>query len=127
MLIHLNVLSLPVMNVAVRPVYGIGERSGIHVWRFTAQMLVYLTRAFFWRLWERYVLRDFHPLVFFYASEICFSIVGVLVGLYLLAYRILVGQVAASSALFSAFMFVSGWQFLLFAMWFDSEASRRRP
>jgi hypothetical protein len=38
--------------------------------------------------------------------------------------RILHGPVATTSALFAVFLFVTGLQFLLFAMWMDMEYNR---
>jgi glycosyltransferase involved in cell wall biosynthesis len=121
MLVNLNVLNLRVVDVPVRPIYGIGENSGIqHGWAVLAFAL-YLARSFVWRLKEKYIIRDFHPLVFFYLFGLLFCPPGLLFGLYLLAYRLMVGEVQATSALFAVFLFTSGLQFLLFAMWFDKD------
>lgn len=91
--------------------------------KLTIQQLarVLLTKCFFWRLKEKYVVRDFHPLVFFYLLGLTLFPTGALFGLYLLYYRLFVGPVAATSALFATFLFVSGLQSLFFAMWFDME------
>jgi glycosyltransferase involved in cell wall biosynthesis len=121
MLVYLNVLNLRVVDVPVRPIYGIGEDSGIqHGWAMLAFTL-YLALSFVWRLKEKYIIRDFHPLVFFYLFGLLFCPPGLLFGLYLLAYRLMVGPVQATSALFAMFLFTSGLQFLLFAMWFDKD------
>ena len=121
MLVYLNVLNLRVVDVPVRPIYGIGEDSGIqHGWAVLAFAL-YLARSFVWRLKEKYIIRDFHPLVFFYLFGLLFCLPGLLFGLFLLAYRLMVGPVQATSALFAVFLFTSGLQFLLFAMWFDKD------
>jgi membrane protein implicated in regulation of membrane protease activity len=39
-------------------------------------------------LWEKYVKRDFHPLVFFYVMGVLATVVGVLLGLVVVGYRI---------------------------------------
>jgi glycosyltransferase involved in cell wall biosynthesis len=126
MLIHLNVLNLPVVNVPVRPIYGIGEQSGIRLWRVIPSMSWYLMKGFFWRLKHKYMIRDFHPLIFFYLAGFLFLPIGVLFGLYLTIYRLFIGPAAATSALFAALFLISGLQFLLFAMWFDAEYGRDR-
>ena len=125
MLVHLNVHNLRVVDVPVRPVYGIGEKSGInHLWALVT-FSIYLVRAFWWRLKEKYVIRDLHPLVFFYLFGLLFCPTGLLLGLYLVAYRLLLGSVEATSALFAAFLFMSGLQLILFAMWFDKDYGDR--
>jgi hypothetical protein len=72
----------------------------------------------------KYVIRDFHPLLFFYAIGLVLFPTGLLFGVYLLAVRIFSGPVAGTSALFAALMFLTGLQFLLFAMWFDMDHNK---
>ncbi len=67
MLVHLNVWNARVRDFPSRPVYGVGERSGIKLRRVVPRISWLLVKGFFWRLREKYVIRDFHPLVFFYA------------------------------------------------------------
>jgi len=83
-----------------------------------------LLRMFFWRMKEKYIIRDFHPLVFFYFLGIPCSIGGTLFGFYMFFRRLLVGPVAATSALFATLLIIAGLQFLLFAMWFDMEYNK---
>ena len=67
MLVHLNVWNARVRDVPSRPVYGVGETSGIKIRRVVPRISWLLVKGFFWRMREKYVIRDFHPLVFFYA------------------------------------------------------------
>lgn len=122
-LIHLNVNSLPVVNVPVRPIYGVGEKSGI---RFATGVHIarYLLGAFLWRLWHKYVIRDTHPLFAFYITGLMITPIGFILGLYLVGYRLLVGPVAVTSTLLAALLILIGWQFLLFAMLFDMQDSK---
>jgi len=124
LLVKLNIAEQKVCDVSVRPVYNIGEVSGIRISRVITKISSLLVRCFFRRLLEKYVIRDFHPLVFFYTfGLICFPL-GFFSGGYLLAYRLFAGPVSATSALFSALLVISGLQFLLFAMWFDMESNQ---
>ena len=65
MLVHLNVWNARVRDVPARPVYGVGERSGIRYRRVVPRISWLLIKGFFWRMREKYVIRDFHPLVLF--------------------------------------------------------------
>jgi hypothetical protein len=123
-LVRLNVYQFRVKDVPVNPVYGIGERSGIKIYRIVFTLSLLLMKLFLWRLKEKYVIRDFHPLVLFYLLGFVLTPIGVVFGLYLLALRIFVGPVAATSALFAAFFAISGLQSLFFAMWFDMEYNK---
>jgi glycosyltransferase involved in cell wall biosynthesis len=123
-LVRLNVYQFKVRDVPVNPIYGIGERSGIRIYKVVFSLSFLLLKLFLWRLKEKYVIRDFHPLVLFYLMGFVLTPVGVIFGSYLLILRILVGSVAATSALFAAFFSISGLQSLLFAMWFDMEYNK---
>jgi glycosyltransferase involved in cell wall biosynthesis len=123
-LVKLNVYQFRVRDVPVNPVYGIGERSGMKIHRVVFTLSFLLFKLFVWRIKEKYVIRDFHPLVLFYLLGVILTPVGLLFGLYLILYRILAGPVAATSALFAAFFAISGLQSLFFAMWFDMEYNK---
>jgi glycosyltransferase involved in cell wall biosynthesis len=123
-LVKLNVYQFRVRDVPVNPVYGIGERSGMRIYRVVFTLSFLLLKLFLWRVKEKYIIRDFHPLVLFYLLGVILTPIGMVFGLYLLLYRILAGPVAATSALFAAFFAISGLQSLFFAMWFDMEYNK---
>lgn len=123
-LIKLNVANFRARDVSVRPVYNVGEISGIRLRKVIPTITLLLLRGFCWRLKEKYILRDFHPLVFFYALGLTLLPSGALLGLMLLWYRLFVAPVAATSALFATFLVISGLQLLCFAMWFDMEYNK---
>jgi glycosyltransferase involved in cell wall biosynthesis len=123
-LVRLNVYQFRVRDVPVNPIYGIGERSGIKIPTIVFTLSFLLFKLFLWRIKEKYIIRDFHPLVFFYLLGFILTPIGVGFGLYLLIYRMMIGTVAATSALFSAFFTISGLQSLFFAMWFDMEYNK---
>jgi glycosyltransferase involved in cell wall biosynthesis len=125
LLVMLNIYNLRVLDVPVQPVYNIGEKSGIRLWKVIPTLSWLLFKSFLWRMKEKYVIRDFHPLVFFYLLGVGLLIPGLIFGLYLFGLRIWQGPVSATSALFATFLFISGLQSLFFAMWFDMEYNRR--
>jgi glycosyltransferase involved in cell wall biosynthesis len=123
-LVKLNVGNFRVRDVSVRPVYHIGETSGIRLRKVIPTIAWLLLRGFCWRLKEKYVLRDFHPLVFFYGMGLTLFPAGTILGLYLVWYRFFISTVAATSALLAAFLIISGLQALFFAMWFDMDYNK---
>lgn len=124
MLVRLNIYEFRVADVPIRPVYNVGEQSKMKLWKVIPTMSWMIFRRFCWRLVHKYVIHDFHPLVLFYAFGFASSTLGMLFGLYLVAHRVFVGPVAGTSALFAAFLFLTGVQLQLFAMWFDMEVNR---
>lgn len=121
LLIALNINNFRVRDVSIRPVYNIGEVSGIKLRKVIPSISLLLLRGFSQRLIHKYIIRDFHPLIFFYAMGLTIFPTGILLGVYLLFYRLFFGSVAITSALFSSFLIISGMQSLLFAMWFDMD------
>jgi glycosyltransferase involved in cell wall biosynthesis len=124
MLVHLNVWNARVRDVPSRPVYGVGERSGIRLYRVVPSISLLLFKGFWWRLWQKYVIRDFHPLVFFYVLGLLMSVVGLALGIAEVVLRILGNSVTAGSIVLVALLLIFGSQFTLFAMWFDLESNK---
>ncbi|HZO96916.1 MAG TPA: glycosyltransferase family 2 protein [Gaiellaceae bacterium] len=124
MLVHLNVWNARVRDVPSRPVYGVGERSGIRLHSVVPRISLLLLRGFWWRLWQKYVIRDFHPLVFFYALGVLMSLAGLALGIAEVVLRALGNDITAASIVLVALLLIFGSQFTLFAMWFDSESNK---
>ncbi len=124
LLVHLNVVNARVRDFPSRPVYGVGERSGIRYHKVAPRISWLLIKAFFWRLREKYVIRDFHPLVFFYAFGFLAMLSGLVLGIVEIAYRIAGNAVSVGTVVLIALLLISGSQFTLFAMWFDMESNK---
>jgi len=124
LLVRLNIYNFRVRDTPIKPIYQIGEKSGIKPLRMIPKLSWLLFKLFLWRMKEKYIIRDFHPLVFFYLLGLTLFPLGLIFGLYLIYYRLLAGPVVATSALFAVFLFVSGLQSLFFAMWFDMEYNK---
>ena len=124
MLVHLNVWNARVRDVPSRPVYGVGERSGIRYRHVVPRISWLLLKGFFWRLWEKYVKRDFHPLVFFYLFGFVATAAGVVLGLVVAGLRIAGQDLTVGTVVLIALLVLSGTQFMLFAMWFDMETNK---
>ena len=124
MLVHLNVVEARVRDVPSRPVYNVGEQSGIRYSRVVPAISWLLLKAFFWRLWQKYVIRDFHPLVFFYVFGIAMFVAGLGLGIAEVVLRILGNPIPPATVVLVALLLLFGSQFMLFAMWFDLERNK---
>jgi len=124
LLIKLNINNFRVRDVSIRPIYNIGEKSGIRLLSVIPKISWLLLKGFVGRMVNKYIIRDFHPLVFFYFLGIALTPSGFLLGLYLVVLRLSGAGVTATSALFAAFLLISGLQSLFFAMWFDMEYNK---
>jgi glycosyltransferase involved in cell wall biosynthesis len=124
MLVHLNVWNRRVRDYPSRPIYGVGERSGIRLRRVVPTISWLLVKGFFWRLKEKYVIRDFHPLVLFYTLGFLLFGSGFVLGIAYTALRIAGHDITPATAVLIALLVISGMQLLLFAMWFDMESNK---
>ena len=124
MLVHLNVWNARVRDYPSRPIYGVGERSGIRLRHVVPRISWLLVKGFFWRLREKYVIRDFHPLVFFYMLGFLMTTLGFLLGLVELVLRLRGNAITTPTIVLVALLLISGSQFVLFAMWFDMESNK---
>jgi glycosyltransferase involved in cell wall biosynthesis len=124
LLIKLNIASFRVRDISIRPVYNVGEKSGIKVRKVMFTIPWILIKGFWLRMFEKYVIRDFHPLVFFYILSVFFIIITAIFGLQVVWHKILFGFFPPIRSLAMMFSFVSASQFALFAMWFDMEQNK---
>jgi glycosyltransferase involved in cell wall biosynthesis len=124
LLVHLNVWNARVRDFPSRPVYGVGERSGIRLRKVIPRISWLLLKGFFWRLREKYVIRDFHPLVFFYGLGLLMTLVGLTLGVVEVVLRLAGNEITTPTIVLVALLLISGSQFTLFAMWFDMESNK---
>jgi glycosyltransferase involved in cell wall biosynthesis len=124
LLIMLNRYDFRVKDVHVRPVYNVGEKSGIKLLEVIPKISWILFKGFWKRLFLKYVIKDFHPLIFFYLLSfiLLFSSVPLSIRLfYLWGVR---GDIPDINAMALVFTMISGLQTLFFGMWFDMEYNK---
>src|ERR671924_240487 len=115
-LVHLNVWNRRVQDFPSRPIYGVGERSGIRLRKVVPRISWLLLKGFFWRMGQKYVIRDFHPLILFYMLGLLLLIAGFLLGLVEVGLRIAGNAIPFATIVLVALLVISGLQLLLFAM-----------
>ena len=124
LLVELNNSDFRVRDVPIRPVYNVGEVSGIRLPRVIPSLSWLLVKCYFWRMKEKYIIRDFHPLVFFLTLGLLVTGSGLLLGLYIVYLRLFHGALSPTTVIFDAFLIISGMQMLFFAMWMDMEHNK---
>ena len=124
-LVKLNVHSFRVQDVPIKPVYDVGEVSGIKIRKVVFSISWLLCKLFFWRLKEKYVIRDFHPLVFFYFLSFLTFALSFMFFVRLVCVWVDTGQFPQITGLAFMFCLLMSMQTAFFAMWFDSDHERR--
>jgi len=123
-LVRLNVYNAKVADIPIEPTYGVGEKSGIKITKVFFTIPKMLIEMFFWRLKEKYIIRDFHPLVLFYFAGFISLICSFILMIRFMIIWILEGNIRSIN--FLAFMLCTmmAVQFILFAMWFDMDINK---
>lgn len=126
MLVKLNIAFCTLKEVEVKPVYGVGEKSKMKVWKVIPRISWLLIKSFFKRLWVKYLFRDFHPLFILYNLSFLLLVASIPFAVDVLKSLFTKGDVIVSNHLIVfVFLFISSFQSILFAMWMDMQDNER--
>lgn len=125
LLIKLNAFGMRVGDVVIPARYG-NETSSIKYSRYILKVSPMLFRGFLWRLRVKYMVLDFHPLIFFYVAGMILLPASVLFGIFLLLGTAFNLAFPAFYTLLALFAFFAGLQMLIFGMLFDMQADQSR-
>ena len=123
-LVKLNVYGFKALNINHKARYTSGEKSGSGHHTNILGLSRLLFRDFLWRLKEKYVILNFHPLVFFYFFGVIIILISIIFGFYSLYLKLFWDQDLIVRGALSLLLFFMGSMFLLFAMLFDMEQER---
>lgn len=124
LLVRLNVYNFRVRDIVTKPVYNVGEKSSMKVWKVVFTISWLLLKLFFFRLKEKYLIRDFHPLVFFYISGLFLQLLSLPLLIRFIYFWIVYDHIPKVNFLAWMFTVIMSVQFILFAMWFDMDSNK---
>lgn len=124
-LIKLNQFDFPVRDVHIKPVYNVGEKSGIRLFKVIPRISWLLFKGFWKRLFFKYVIKDFHPLVFFYSFSFLLLTLSIPLTIRLFYIWGMTGDIPDINTMTLIFTLISGFQMLFFGMWFDMDYNKR--
>ncbi|HET6459475.1 MAG TPA: glycosyltransferase family 2 protein [Syntrophales bacterium] len=126
LLVKLNIAHCTVKEVGIKPVYNVGEQSKMKVSRVIPKISLLLLKSFFKRLWIKYLVKDFHPLFLLYHFSFLLGIIAIPYAIKIAHIILFTGEnVSPLTMLAFAFLFISSFQSLLFAMWMDIQDNER--
>jgi hypothetical protein len=123
-LVKLNAYGFKAVNINHPARYNIGEKSGIRYRTYIFRLSRLLLRDFLWRLKEKYIILNFHPLIFFYLFGVIIIIISIIFGIWSIYLKWFEDADLFVRAALSLLLFFMGSMFLLFAMLFDMEQER---
>lgn len=125
-LVKLNVYDFRVMDIPQEPVYDVGEVSGINIKKAIFSIGWLIIKLFFWRLKEKYVVRDFHPLVLFYMMSFFFFLINIFLGVRMITSFFTDGFLPENTFIAWLFTFGFSLQSAFFAMWMDMDYTSKK-
>jgi glycosyltransferase involved in cell wall biosynthesis len=124
MLVHLNVADARVKDVAIPARYG-EERSSVRL-RDVAVFPFYFFRRFWYRIYQKYVLRDFSPIAVFWLAGAVLLTWGAAFGAYTWLKSSWSGRVASTgTVMLSALPLILGFQLSLQAILTEIQETKR--
>jgi glycosyltransferase involved in cell wall biosynthesis len=121
----LNLRNFRVRDTEVRAVYG-AEKSRIKKRKYIPAVSWLLLRLWLRRIWRKYLIREFHPLIFFYLlSFICLVLVALPMFVRLVVLWIQLGEMPDTTLIILLFSIMLGLMAFFFGMWMDMEDNRR--
>lgn len=121
----LNIQGFKVTDQEIRPVYG-DEKSKIKLLKYIWKSIFLLIRLFFRRLWRRYVVLDFHPLILFYLFAF-FNLIFLIIPFsvrFVYMYK-KYDQFPRTTLTILIFTVLMTLQSILFAVWMDMDYNKR--
>ena len=119
MLIHLNFFGLRVRDVSIPARYG-EEESDLNPFKISVTFPLLLLRRFFYRVYQKYVLRDFSPIALFLFLGLILFGWGVAFGIYLWIESQFTHQLTPTGTIMLALLpLILGFQLLLQAIVLD--------
>jgi len=126
LLVRLNIAFCTIKEVEIKPIYDIGEKSKMKVWKVIPKISWLLFKSFFKRLWIKYLFKNFHPLFLLY--HLSFLLLGLSIPVIVtsLPQMFIKGEYVSNKMMFiMLFLLISGFQSLFFAMWMDIQDNER--
>lgn len=126
LLIHLNILQVPAVDVPIPAVYG-AEVSSIRLSKVVPELVSLLTRGFWRRIWYRYVLWSFSPIALLLVLGLVLFAFGLGVAIWV-CFQVAASVVAtAATVMLAALPLMIGTQMLISALQLDIQASPSTP
>lgn len=121
-LVKLNIAKCTLMEVPIKPVYNVGEKSKMKILKVVPSISWLLIQCFFKRIWRKYLVDSFHPLFLMYFAGIIMGLVNIPVLIKLVVdVLILGGSVSVGWYITFLLLTLFSFQSLSFAMWMDMQ------
>jgi glycosyltransferase involved in cell wall biosynthesis len=124
LLAKLNVAGCRILDVVIPARYG-KERSKIKYSIYIFKVSWLLLKTFLWRLYMKYFVIEFHPIILFYVCGFILALLGLVGGAYSVYNKLFQQGQFFVNGMLSLILFMIGLQFVLFGIIFDIQKKDR--
>lgn len=126
MLLQANIHNLRVKDIPIETIYG-EEQSDINPMQVFITFPILFTKMFFYRIYQKYILRDFSPIILFLLFGAILFWFGFGFGLYHWTQSIITRTYASTgTVMIAAITFILGFQLLLQAIVLDIQNTPKK-
>lgn len=125
MLVKLNIAMCSIKEIPIKPVYNVGESSKMKIMKVIPKVSLLLFKSFFKRLWLKYFFRNFHPLFLLFHMGLILILISTNYAYKIIHKEIMDIPVPEATMLAFFFLFISGFQSILFSFWMDIQDNER--
>lgn len=125
LLVKLNIASFKITEIPIKPIYHIGEESKMKVSKVIPKVSCLLIKLFFERMFKKYLLKDFHPLVLLYLMAFLSLFINGYIGTKFWYGYFFKNDLAYGYLMIHIFLTTFSFHSFIFAMWFDMQDNER--
>lgn len=121
-LVKLNIARCTLREIPIKPIYHVGEKSKMKIFKVAPKIYRLLTKCFFKRLWQKYLIDSFHPLFLLYFFGILMGLLDIPVIIKLFIDVIIkYGSVPVGWYITFLLLTLFSFQSICFGMWMDMQ------
>ncbi len=124
-LVKLNIAFCTIKEVPIKPIYEVGEKSKMKVFKVIPKISWLLFKLFWKRLYVKYLFRDFHPLFLLYHLGFLLLLINIPFTIDVIKSIPQGSMLVTQTLIIFMFLSISGFQALFFAMWMDMMDNER--
>lgn len=119
-LIKLNIEKCTIREIPIKPVYAVGEKSKMKIFKVIPRISWLLIKGFFKRIFEKYFKNSFHPLFLFYWAGIIMALLDIPF-IIKIVIDVFIKNGTVSLGIYMAFTILTlfSFQSIGFGMWMD--------
>lgn len=122
----LNLASFKVKDVPAKSIYSKEQKTRIKLRTYIPKICYLLPKLFLRRMIYKYVIREFHPLVFFYfLAFVNLVLISIPLAVRFFYLYYLVGEAPRTTLTILTFTIMMGFFSFIFGMWLDMEDNKR--